>query len=146
MHDFFNQLIRDPWGRLLIQFALDDGLARAGLSLLVVARLAGLLGVGLFLGRTLLTWQVRVGLVVLLTLVVVPTLPLARETVPQVQLVGHAGAVSSKGSHRDGLRLREHGDVDQRMPPMPMSGSIDSRRDGRRGARRRRWRLSFLSP
>lgn len=94
MHDFFNQLIRDPWGRLLIQFALDDGLARAGLSLLVVARLAGLLGVGLFLGRTLLTWQVRVGLVVLLTLVVVPTLPLARETVPQVQLVGHAGAVA----------------------------------------------------
>ena len=67
MHDFFHQLIRDPWGRLLIQFALDDGLARAGLSLLVVARLAGLLGVGLFLGRTLLTWQVRVGLIVLLT-------------------------------------------------------------------------------
>ena len=107
MHDFFNQLIRDPWGRLLIQFALDDGLARAGLSLLVVARLAGLLGVGLFLGRTLLTWQVRVGLVVLLTLVVVPTLPLARETVPQVRLVGHAGEAAASSVTQAGSAVRD---------------------------------------
>ena len=107
MHDFFNQLIRDPWGRLLIQFALDDGLARAGLSLLVVARLAGLLGVGLFLGRTLLTWQVRVGLIVLLTLVVVPTLPLARETVPQVQLVGYAGEAAARAVTQAGSAVRD---------------------------------------
>ena len=107
MHDFFNQLIRDPWGRLLIQFALDDGLARAGLSLLVVARLAGLLGVGLFLGRTLLTWQVRVGLIVLLTLVVVPTLPLARETVSQVQLVGHEGEAAARSVTQAGSAVRD---------------------------------------
>ncbi len=107
MHDFFNQLLRDPWGRLLIQFAFDDGLARAGLSLLVVARLAGLLGVGLFLGRTLLTWQVRVGLIVLLTLVVVPTLPLARETVSQVQLVGHAGEASARSVTQAGSAVRD---------------------------------------
>lgn len=107
MHDFFNQLIRDPWGRLLIQFALDDGLARAGLSLLVVARLAGLLGVGLFLGRTLLTWQVRVGLIVLLTLVVVPTLPLARETVSQVQLVGHEAEAVARSVTQAGSAVRD---------------------------------------
>ena len=107
MHDFFHQLIRDPWGRLLIQFALDDGLARAGLSLLVVARLAGLLGVGLFLGRTLLTWQVRVGLIVLLTLVVVPTLPLARETVSQVQLVGHEGEAAARSVTQAGRAVRD---------------------------------------
>ena len=107
MHDFFHQLIRDPWGRLMIQFALDDGLARAGLSLLVVARLAGLLGVGLFLGRTLLTWQVRVGLIVLLTLVVVPTLPLARETVSQVQLVGHEGEAAARSVTQAGRAVRD---------------------------------------
>ena len=107
MHDFFNQLLRDPWGRLLIQFALDDGLARAGLSLLVVARLAGLLGVGLFLGRTLLTWQVRVGLIVLLTLVVVPTLPLARETVSQVRLVGHEAEAVARSVTQAGSAVRD---------------------------------------
>lgn len=107
MHDFFNQLIRDPWGRLLIQFALDDGLARAGLSLLLVARLAGLLGVGLFLGRTLLTWQVRVVLVVLLTLVVVPTLPLTRETVSQVRLVGHEAEASARSVIHAGRAVRD---------------------------------------
>ena len=107
MHDFFNQLLRDPWGRLLIQFAFDDGLARAGLSLLVVARLAGLLGVGLFLGRTLLTWQVRVGLIVLLTLVVVPTLPLARETDSQVRLVGHAAEAVARSVTQAGSAVRD---------------------------------------
>ena len=83
----FQQLFDDPWGRLLLRHATDEGLARAGLFILVAARLAGLLCVGLLLGRTLLTWQVRIGLIVLLTLVVAPTLPLANETMDQVEIV-----------------------------------------------------------
>ena len=91
MDALFQQLFDDPWGRLLLRHAAGAGLARAGLFVLVAARLAGLLGVGLFLGRTLLTWQVRIGLIVLLTLVVAPTLPVANETTDQIQLVGLGG-------------------------------------------------------
>lgn len=89
MDTLFQQLFDDPWGWLLLRHAATEGLARAGLFVLVAARLAGLLGVGLFLGKTLLTWQTRIGLIVLLTLVVAPTLPLTSETISQVQLVGH---------------------------------------------------------
>ncbi len=89
MDALFQQLFDDPWSRLLLRHAAGEGLARAGLFVLVAARLAGLLCVGLFLGRTLLTWQVRIGLIVLLTLVVAPTLPLASEPLDRVQLVGH---------------------------------------------------------
>ncbi len=107
MHDLFHQLVGDPWGRLLIQYAATEGLVRAGMSLLVIARLIGCLGVGVLLGRTLLTWPVRVGLIVLLTLVVVPTLPLAGETVPSVQWVGHAIEAQRGVLQRQGL---PHGD------------------------------------
>ena len=86
MDALFQQLFDDPWARLLLRHAAGEGLARAGLFVLVAARLAGLLGVGVFLGRTLLTWQVRIGLIVLLTLVVAPTLPLAHEATEQVRL------------------------------------------------------------
>ena len=98
MDALFQQLLDDPWGRLLLRHAAGEGLARAGLFILVAARLAGLLCVGLFLGRTLLTWQVRIGLIVLLTLVVAPTLPLANETINQVQLVGHEDDSAAQAS------------------------------------------------
>ena len=98
MDALFQQLFDDPWGRLLLRHAAGEGLARAGLFVFVAARLAGLLCVGLFLGRTLLTWQVRIGLIVLLTLVIAPTLPLANETMNQVQLVGHERDSAAKAS------------------------------------------------
>jgi flagellar biosynthesis protein FliR len=89
MDTLFQYLFDDSWGRLLLRHAGSEGLARTGLFVLVAARLAGLLGVGLVLGRRLLTWQVRIGLVGLLTLVVAPTLPLAQQTMDRVQIVGH---------------------------------------------------------
>ena len=98
MDAFFQQLFDDPWGRLLLSSAAGEGLARAGLFVLVAARLAGLLCVGLFLGRTLLTWQVRIGLIVLLTLVVAPMLPLANETTDHMQFVGHEDDPAAKSS------------------------------------------------
>ena len=75
--------------------------------MLVVARLAGLLGVGLLLGRTLLSWQMRAGLILLLTLVVVPTLPLAREAVQPVRLVGHEDADSASSVIQTGSAVRD---------------------------------------
>ena len=101
MDALFQQLLDDPWGRLLLRHATGEGLARAGLFVLVAARLAGLLCVGLFLGRTLLTWQVRIGLIVLLTLVVAPTLPLASETMDHVQLVGHEDDSAAQASFNE---------------------------------------------
>jgi len=91
MDALFQQLFDDPLGRLLLRTATGEGLARAGMCVLVAARLAGLLGIGLFLGRTLLTWQVRVGLIVLLTLVVAPTLSHSSETADEIQLIGLSG-------------------------------------------------------
>lgn len=88
MDTLFQQLFDDPLSELLLYHVAGAGLARAGVFVLVAARLAGLLGIGLLLGRTLLTWQVRVGLIVLLTLVVAPTLPLSSETTDEIQLIG----------------------------------------------------------
>lgn len=118
MHDLLNQIVGDPWGRQLLQYATTEGLVRAGMSLLVIARLVGCLGVGVLLGRTLLTWQVRVGLIVLLTLVVVPTLPLTRETVSSVQWVGHEIEAPRGVRQPQGLL---HGESDPASSVMPSS-------------------------
>ena len=102
----------------MLQYATTEGLVRAGMSLLVIARLVGCLGVGVLLGRTLLTWQVRVGLIVLLTLVVVPTLPLTRETVSSVQWVGHEIEAPRGVRQPQGLL---HGESDPASSVMPSS-------------------------
>ena len=78
-----------PWvddvaSRLLLQLVTGDGLARGAVFLLVAARLAGFFCVGAMLGRTVLSWPVRIGLVVLLTMIVAPGLQVAGPETPPV--------------------------------------------------------------
>lgn len=68
---------------------VDEGLvARGVVFLLTAARLAGFFFIGPLLGRSLVSWQVRAGLVILLTLIVAPGIPLP-ELQPPVQQVVH---------------------------------------------------------
>ncbi len=99
-----DDLFKDPWSRLLLPHATVEGLARAGLFLLVAARLAGLLCIGMFLGRTMLTWPARIGLIVLFALIVTPTLPLPGDPLDQVELVRHEDDHRAKFIHSASIR------------------------------------------
>ena len=72
--DSFLPWIDEASGSLLTQWVTGEGLAQATVFLLVGARLAGFFCIGPFLGRTIVSWPVRMGLVVLLTLIVAPGL------------------------------------------------------------------------
>ncbi|MBS0203013.1 MAG: flagellar biosynthetic protein FliR [Planctomycetes bacterium] len=74
MDPFHSPWFNDLSGR---QWVTGEGLAQARVFLLVAVRLAGCFCVGPFLGRTLVSWPVRIGLVVLLTLIVAPSLTAA---------------------------------------------------------------------
>lgn len=71
LHDWINQA---PVA-LLLQYIAANSVPQALVYLLVAARLAGFLGIGPFLGRAIITWRARLGLIVLLTLIVAPGLP-----------------------------------------------------------------------
>ncbi len=72
------QWVDNATGQGLLQLISRGGpeIARGAVFLLVAARLAGILGIGPWLGRSLLPWPARIGLVILLTLVVAPGVPL----------------------------------------------------------------------
>jgi flagellar biosynthesis protein FliR len=102
MDVLFTQISDDAVCRTLIRFAAGQGLTRGGLFVLVAARLAGLLFVGPLLGRTILTWHVRLGLVVLAALIVTPTLPTVHNAANDLQFVSHeeqTGGAQSNWQH-----------------------------------------------
>lgn len=76
MDTLLQDWIEQSSGRLLLQFIASDSASRGTVFLLVAARLAGYLGIGPFLGRSIITWRARLGLIVLMTLIVAPGLPL----------------------------------------------------------------------
>ncbi len=61
--------------------------AQGAIFLLTAARLAGFIFVGALLGKPILTWPMRVGLVILLTLIVAPNLPTPES--PPIQPAAH---------------------------------------------------------
>jgi flagellar biosynthetic protein FliR len=74
----------------------DEGLVTRGVVfLLTVARLSGFFFIGPLLGRSIVSWPVRVGLVILLTLIVAPGLSLP-ESQPPVQQVVHEDQNASR--------------------------------------------------
>ena len=73
----------------LLRMVTGDGLARAAVFILVAARLAGFFCIGPMLGRTVVSWPVRIGLVVLLTLIVAPGIPIAQPDDSTVLPVSH---------------------------------------------------------
>ena len=90
-----------------------DGLARGAVFLLVAARLAGFFCVGALLGRAVLSWPVRVGLVVLLTLIVAPGLNIVEQVPSPVRQVSleERGSIARHEVARHETSSREvHGD------------------------------------
>lgn len=79
-----------------------DGMERGAVFLLVALRLAGFFGVGLLLGQTLWTWHVRLGVVVLLTLIVAPGLN-ATDAGSDLILVGHQQSTPSESAESGSL-------------------------------------------
>lgn len=76
MNGFLLPSVERFYGQLLIWFFANEGLARGLCFILVASRLTGFLCAGAFVGQSLLTWRIRLGMVVLLTLIVAPSLPL----------------------------------------------------------------------
>ena len=72
LHNWFDD-IAHPLSLLTMT---SGGMGRTVVFLLVAARLAGFCCIGPLLGRTFVSWPVRIGLVGLLTLIVAPGLPL----------------------------------------------------------------------
>lgn len=85
LHDWTDQA---PGG-LLLQYVASNSVSRGIVFLLVATRIAGFLGIGPFLGRAIITWRARLGLVVLLTLIVAPGLPHSQHIHAPVVQVGH---------------------------------------------------------
>ncbi len=84
MDNLLLPLFDDVSSRLLLQVVTGDGLARGAVFLLVVARRAGFFFVGAMLGRAVLSWPVRVGLVMLLTMIVAPGMQVTGPGTPHV--------------------------------------------------------------
>lgn len=99
-------------GSRLLEFIAVDGVSQGIVFLLVAARLTGCLGVGPFLGRSIITWRSRVGMIVLLTLIVAPGLGCSPHISAPVLQVAHQEAV-----------LLEHNrsEVTAFTPPQSMS-------------------------
>lgn len=76
MNVLIEQLAADPWGRLVLHFLATSGMRHCFLFLLVAARLCGILIVAPLMGTTsIVPLPARAGLAVLLSLIIVPTLP-----------------------------------------------------------------------
>jgi flagellar biosynthesis protein FliR len=73
----------------LLQVVMGDGVARAAVFLLVATRWVGFFLAWPLIERGMLPWPVRIGLVVLLTLIVAPGIELAPDDGQSVQAVSH---------------------------------------------------------
>ena len=75
MNHLLEQFTADPWGRLVIQYLATGGIENCLMSLLVAARLTGLLVIAPALAGT--EWaslRIRVGAVMILTMIIAPTI------------------------------------------------------------------------
>ena len=93
MNELFAQLLADPWGRLLIRFAVQGGAEHAWLFLMVAGRLAGVFLVAPLLMKTSIPFIVRMGLVVFLSLQITPVLSLAGPDAPEIELIGYVSSL-----------------------------------------------------
>jgi flagellar biosynthetic protein FliR len=73
----------------LLQVVMSDGLARAAVFLMVATRWAGFFLAWPLIERGMLSWPVRIGLVVLLTLIVAPGIELTPDDGRSIQAVSH---------------------------------------------------------
>ena len=90
MDELLEQLVADPWGRLVFHLVVSGGLWSAYVFLLVAARFAGMFLVAPLFMTITIPCLVRVSLVVLLSLVIAPTLSLMDVEGNNVTFVGHA--------------------------------------------------------
>jgi flagellar biosynthetic protein FliR len=88
MESLIAPLVGDAWGWLPVALVAELG-SRGLMGLLVAARLTGFFCIGPMLGRPILTWRVRIGLILLLTLVVTPSLPSPALGASDVVTVSH---------------------------------------------------------
>ena len=91
LESLFHRWFDDASSHLLLEVISADGdwMNRVAVFLLVAARLTGFVCIGPLLGRSLLPWQVRLGLIVLLTLIVAPGIELKTPETTLVTPVSH---------------------------------------------------------
>ena len=89
MDEILEQMALDPWGRLILHHVATSGLWNCYLFLLVAGRLIGVLIVAPCLIATAIPLLVRIVLVVLLSLIIVPTLSTDRIAANDVTQVSH---------------------------------------------------------
>jgi flagellar biosynthesis protein FliR len=86
MNDLWEQLAADPWGRLVLQYLVTSGMENCLLYLLIASRLCGIFVVApFFSANSLVSLPIRIGLVVLLSMIIVPTV--SRNSAPDGQAI-----------------------------------------------------------
>ena len=83
------QFSDEVWNGLL-KGAFTVGLERGVIMILVASRLAGAVFIGPMLGRSFLTWPVRIGLVIVLTAIVTPQLPINGIANEQIEFAAYS--------------------------------------------------------
>ncbi|WP_010586060.1 flagellar biosynthetic protein FliR [Schlesneria paludicola] len=96
MNELITQLLADPWGRLLLQYAALGGAEQALMFVLVASRLAGAFIVAPQLMPSSIPWTVRLGIVVILALLIAPLLVTSWTVIAEVELT--AFSASMEGS------------------------------------------------
>lgn len=94
MDSLFQQLMDDPWGRLILHYLLSSGLSNWASLVLVGGRFVGLFFVAPQLVNCPIPYSIRIGLVVVLSLVVAPVV--AMKDGPQVDVVQLAHQTSAE--------------------------------------------------
>jgi flagellar biosynthetic protein FliR len=101
MNELLEQLAADPWGRLILQHLATGGMRGCFLFLLVMARLAGVFVVAPFGTTSLIPLPVRVGLVILLSLILLPTVSLVSAGDGNVIPIAHHASTAGRSFATD---------------------------------------------
>lgn len=94
MNELINQLLADPWGRLLLQHAAQGGVEQAWLFVLVISRLSGAFLIAPQLMPSLMPWTVRLGIVVILALLITPLLSTNETAIAKIAQAGFSDSMN----------------------------------------------------
>lgn len=99
-------LTTESWHHLITRVA-PAGLEQAGLAILVATRLAAAFFIGRCFGQALLTWRVRLGLVLFLTAIVSPQLSGQASSFPLIQLTSSIDLTSDVSAPAQNSRVTD---------------------------------------
>jgi flagellar biosynthesis protein FliR len=128
MNHLFQQLTEAESSWLLTGLMTALGLGSIENIALVAARFTGLIGVGAFLGHPLLSWRIRLTLIILLTMVVAPTLPSEMEEPPRITRISHA--FNLLGDSTKATRDRDDEAIRTKLSQPPSFASLAEFDDG----------------